>query len=101
VTVLAVDDGWADTDFGREQAMAACAKAGVEAKDVLVRGKPAQVILEEIEERPADLVVLGKRGMAGWRLLRLGSTAAPVARAAPCSVLIAQAGTAEHSDPAA
>lgn len=43
-----------------------------------------------------DLVVVGTRGLAGLRRLRLGSTASAVARHAPCSVLVARADGDDH-----
>lgn len=45
-------------------------------------------ILRELEERPADLVILGTHGAGGLDRLVLGSVASTVARKAPCSVLV-------------
>ncbi|HEX7185643.1 MAG TPA: universal stress protein [Thermoanaerobaculia bacterium] len=45
-------------------------------------------ILRELEERPADLVILGTHGRGGLDRLVLGSVASTVARKAPCSVLV-------------
>lgn len=44
-------------------------------------------ILRELEEHPADLVVLGTHGRGGLDRLLLGSVASTIARKAPCSVL--------------
>lgn len=53
--------------------------------------EPTPTILEEIRDRHIDLVVMGTRGLTGWRRIRLGSTAGAVVRLAPCSVLFAHA----------
>jgi universal stress protein E len=45
-------------------------------------------ILRDLEQNPADLVVLGTHGRGGFDRLMLGSVAATVARRAPCSVLL-------------
>jgi nucleotide-binding universal stress UspA family protein len=42
-----------------------------------------------VERRSPDLVALGTRGLTGMRRLHHGSTAGAIARAAPCSVLLA------------
>jgi nucleotide-binding universal stress UspA family protein len=52
-------------------------------------GRPTAVILDQVDEHEADLVVMGTRGLTGIERLRVGSTAGAVARAAPCSVLLA------------
>jgi nucleotide-binding universal stress UspA family protein len=52
------------------------------------RGHAAEEILEETEENPYDLVVVGSRGRRGITRFVLGSTAARLARYCPSSVLI-------------
>jgi nucleotide-binding universal stress UspA family protein len=54
----------------------------------VVQGEPRMEILRELQERPADLVVLGTHGRGGMDRLMLGSVASTVARKAPCSVLV-------------
>lgn len=51
-------------------------------------GVAAHEIVEVAEELDADLIVIATRGYAGWERLVIGSTAARVARAAPCPVLV-------------
>jgi nucleotide-binding universal stress UspA family protein len=51
-------------------------------------GKPATVILEEIAEQGADLVVMGTHGRTHLDHLMLGSVAERVLRRAPCPVLV-------------
>jgi len=45
-------------------------------------------ILREVEEHPADLLILGTHGRGGLDRLVLGSVASTVARKASCSVLV-------------
>lgn len=89
VKVLTVYDGRVDVDAGQAGALKVLSAAGVTASAQEVRGKPTQVILEELSETQPQLILLGTRGLTGWRRLRLGSTAAAVVRAADCSSLVA------------
>lgn len=57
-----------------EQAAAELRSRGLEVTAHLLSGLPSQMILELAEERAADLVVLGTRGLTGLRHLLLGST---------------------------
>jgi nucleotide-binding universal stress UspA family protein len=54
------------------------------------RGAADEEILRAIEEQPADLVVVGSRGLGGLSRFLLGSVSDRVARHAPCSVLLAR-----------
>ena len=58
--------------------------------DIVVNSRT--VLLEAAERWDADLVVLGTRGLSGFAAVRAGSIATSLATAAPCSVLMAQAG---------
>ena len=51
-------------------------------------GLAAHEIVEVAKQLDADLIVIATRGYAGWERLVIGSTAARVARAAPCPVLV-------------
>lgn len=51
-------------------------------------GDPADAIIRVAEERQADIVVVGNKGMAGIKRFLLGSVPSRVATHAPCSVLI-------------
>jgi nucleotide-binding universal stress UspA family protein len=69
------------------------AAAEVEAAGVVVRtyareGDPADAILDVAEERGADLIVVGNKGMTGAKRFLLGSVPNKVSHHAPCSVLI-------------
>ncbi|MEM0118517.1 MAG: universal stress protein [Conexivisphaerales archaeon] len=47
-----------------------------------------QAIVEYSEREKADLIVVGTRGMSGFKRLLMGSVSSGVANHAPCSVLI-------------
>ena len=51
-------------------------------------GVAAHEIVEVAKALDADLIVIATRDYEGWKHLVVGSTAARVARAAPCPVLV-------------
>jgi nucleotide-binding universal stress UspA family protein len=51
-------------------------------------GDPADAILDVAEERQADLIVVGNKGMTGARRFLLGSVPNKVSHHAPCNVMI-------------
>ena len=62
--------------------------AGVEVETFAREGDPADAILDVAEERDADLIVVGNKGMTGAKRFLLGSVPNRVSHHAPCSVLI-------------
>ena len=62
--------------------------AGLEVETFAREGDPADAILDVAEERDADLIVVGNKGMTGARRFLLGSVPNKVSHHAPCSVLI-------------
>lgn len=63
--------------------------AGVpDVRPAIRMGLAAHEIVELAKELDADLIVIATRGYTGWERLVIGSTAARVARAAPCPVLV-------------
>jgi nucleotide-binding universal stress UspA family protein len=62
--------------------------AGVEVETLAREGDPADAILDIAEQRDADLVVVGNKGMTGAKRFLLGSVPNKVSHHAPCSVLI-------------
>jgi len=52
------------------------------------QGDPADAILDVAEERKADLIIVGNKGMTGAKRFLLGSVPNKVSHHAPCSVLI-------------
>lgn len=59
---------------------------GVEVRAVEIEGSAASVLIEAAEG--AELVVVGSRGLGGFRGLLLGSVGRHVAEHAPCPVVI-------------
>lgn len=90
VTVLSVDDGRTDPGAADEMARTLEGRVGV-VNSLVKRGRPTQVILDAITELGVDLVVVGTKGLTGWKRIRVGSTAGAVGRAARCNVLVASA----------
>jgi nucleotide-binding universal stress UspA family protein len=62
--------------------------AGLDVETFAREGDPADAILDVAEERNADLIVVGNKGMTGARRFLLGSVPNKVSHHAPCSVLI-------------
>ena len=62
--------------------------AGLDVETFAREGDPADAILDVAEEREADLIVVGNKGMTGARRFLLGSVPNKVSHHAPCSVLI-------------
>ena len=62
--------------------------AGLQVEVFAREGDPADAILDVAEERSADLIVVGNKGMTGARRFLLGSVPNKVSHHAPCSVLI-------------
>jgi nucleotide-binding universal stress UspA family protein len=63
--------------------------SGVKNVETFAReGDPADAILDVAEERSADLIVVGNKGMTGARRFLLGSVPNKVSHHAPCNVMI-------------
>jgi nucleotide-binding universal stress UspA family protein len=77
-----------DVDSTLEDAAAIARAAGVETDLFARQGDPADAILDVAEEREADLIVVGNKGMTGAKRFLLGSVPNKVSHHAPCSVLI-------------
>jgi len=91
-----IPDGWyekekerAEQHFGEIAEMAA--EAGIETERVLEVGKPAQTIVDTIEDEGIDHVVMGSHGRQGVSRLLLGSVAETVVRRSPVPVTVARA----------
>ncbi|HEY8875869.1 MAG TPA: universal stress protein [Desulfosporosinus sp.] len=63
---------------------------GVTVTKKVVQGKPANLILREIEDENIDLVVMGSHGYGAIAGAILGSVSQRVLHGAKCSVLIAR-----------
>ena len=77
-----------DVDTTLEAAAAVAREAGVEVSVYPRQGDPADAVLDVAEERDADLIVVGNKGMTGAKRFLLGSVPNKVSHHAPCSVLI-------------
>lgn len=97
VTVVTVPEFDVDADTAATTAAARIGeRAGsvrrhvVTIDDLTVFHNPRDEILRVVETWPADVVVLGTRGITGWsEARRAGSIASSLAELAPCSVLMA------------
>ena len=77
-----------DVDATLEAAAAIGREAGVTVDVYPRQGDPADAILDIAEERAADLIIVGNKGMTGAKRFLLGSVPNKVSHHAPCSVLI-------------
>jgi len=77
-----------DVDATLREAAARVQQAGVTVTTYAREGDPADAILDVAEERDADLIVVGNKGMTGAKRFLLGSVPNKVSHHAPCSVLI-------------
>lgn len=85
------DDLRAHAEAQVEQEVQLIAAEGVEANGIAV-GEPASLaILSHAESLPADLIVMGTRGISGLKHVLLGSVAERVVRTAPCPVMTVKA----------
>ena len=84
----------AEAEELRRFVLANAALAPFEVETAVLPGEARFEILQELSERPADLVMLGTHGRGGMDRLLLGSVASTVARKAPCSVLLISPGAA-------
>ena len=69
------------------------AAQGIEASGIAVSEPASVAIVEQAERLPADLIVMGTRGLSGLKHVLLGSVAERVIREAPCPVLTVKAGS--------
>ena len=77
-----------DVDATLRRAAEALGEAGVDVETYARQGDPADAILDVAEEKNADLIVVGNKGMTGAKRFLLGSVPNKVSHHAPCSVLI-------------
>jgi len=74
-----------------EAAARALAESGVKVTGVAVSEPVSMAIVAAATNLPADLIVMGTRGLTGLKHVALGSIAERVVRAAPCPVLTVKA----------
>lgn len=63
-------------------------EAGIPYETELIWGRVAEVICRVAQERDCDLIVVGSRGLTGFKRLMLGSISNAVASKASCPVLV-------------
>ena len=71
-----------------KDAQARVNEKGIASKIVYREGDPAQQILEFANEGDYDLIIMGSRGLGGFKEVILGSVSHKVAQLARCPVLI-------------
>lgn len=71
-----------------EEAAEWAAEAGVPCEVDMVWGRAADAICRVAQERDCDVIVVGSRGLTGFKRLMLGSISNAVAAKAPCPVMI-------------
>jgi nucleotide-binding universal stress UspA family protein len=85
-------DFWSTVKTEAEQALARYAErlraSKIEVEAIVREGYPASVIVDEAESRGADLIVIGTRGLSGFKHMLLGSIAERVVQKAPCAVVV-------------
>ena len=77
-----------DVEATLREASGSLEDAGVSVDTYAREGDPADAILDVAEEKTADLIVVGNKGMTGAKRFLLGSVPNKVSHHAPCSVLI-------------
>jgi nucleotide-binding universal stress UspA family protein len=64
----------------------------IETKTKIAKGVAWERIVEECRSGGHDIVIIGSRGLGGWKGLFLGSVSKRVVEEAPCPVLIVKGG---------
>lgn len=83
--VVATEDGDDVAQGHLDAAAAVLSAAGFRVETAVAPGKAATVLLEQVEERSADLIVIGARGLGRFRAKVLGSVSDRVVRHAPAT----------------
>ncbi len=71
-----------------EQIRAICPGLANRLTKKVVSGSPERAIVEEAEQRDADLIIVGSHDYGFWKRAWLGSVSNSVMQHAPCSVLV-------------
>ncbi len=77
-----------DVERTLHEASGSLGDEGVSVDTYAREGDPADAILDVAEEKNADLIVVGNKGMTGAKRFLLGSVPNKVSHHAPCSVMI-------------
>jgi nucleotide-binding universal stress UspA family protein len=71
-----------------DEAVQWATEAGMQCETELAWGRVPEVVCRVAYERACDLIIVGSRGLTGFKRLMLGSISNVVAAKAPCPVLI-------------
>jgi nucleotide-binding universal stress UspA family protein len=63
-------------------------KYGIEIETILAKGHPSRIIVDTAKARNIDLIVIGSKGLSGFKGLFLGSVSHDVVRSAKQPVLV-------------
>ena len=77
-----------DVEHALKAGAASLEDDGIVVEALARQGDPADAILDVAEEKGADLIVVGNKGMTGAKRFLLGSVPNKVSHHAPCSVMI-------------
>ncbi|KUG03519.1 universal stress protein family [hydrocarbon metagenome] len=69
-------------------AIAATGKSEDQVEAILSWGNPLDIILEEVQDKNYDLIVMGSRGLGAIKGLLMGSVSERISRSVKCPVLI-------------
>lgn len=61
---------------------------GITSQGLVVRGSPAQAVVQHARDWGADMIIMGSRGLSDWQGLLLGSTSREVMQLSACPVLV-------------
>jgi len=71
-----------------KEAVELAEKAGIQVESKVMEGEPAEELMTYADENGCDLIVVGYRGVGGFKRMLLGSTASNLVKYANQSVLI-------------
>ena len=63
-------------------------KFGIDIETIKLRGRPAEMIVDTAKARDIELIVVGSRGLSGFKGMFLGSVSSDVTRSAKQPVLV-------------
>ncbi len=63
-------------------------RRGVKAETIVAKGHPANIILYTAKAKGADMIVVGRRGLGGFRGLLMGSVSSAVLQNSKVPVLV-------------
>ncbi len=72
--------------------------AGIPVETSMMSEAPSEAIVETAKKIGADLIVMGTRGLSGFKHVMLGSVAERTVRFAPCSVMTVHAPESKPAD---